>query len=205
MLPDGYQVSDPSLDDIKYVLSPRFSPEHIARLRTDPNPQTAYDLHSKQYIPGYVGLQNIKRNDYLSVIIHALLHVSPVRDFLLAMDASGAPTTSKKPASTASTLKPPSTAAKPKPAVPAKPPSELVRRFAGLAKKVWNPRLFKSQVSPHEFLQEVARVSQGRFKITEQGDPIEFLGWLLNRVHLDLGGTKKRGSSRSNALIVGVN
>jgi U4/U6.U5 tri-snRNP-associated protein 2 len=90
-------------------------------------------------------------------------------------------------------------APKPKPsAAPAKPvkqPSELVRRFAGLAKKVWNPRLFKSQVSPHEFLQEVARVSTGKFKITEQGDPVEFLGWLLNRIHADLGGTKKRGSS----------
>ncbi|KAG8767016.1 hypothetical protein FRC12_006491 [Ceratobasidium sp. 428] len=186
VLPDGYQVSDPSLDDIKFVLSPRFSSAQIARLRTDPSVQTSYDLLSRPYIPGYVGLQNIKRNDYLSVIIHALLHVSPVRDFLLAMDSGEGPsdTPAKKPAA-------PNTGGK----KPAKPPSELVRRFAGLAKKVWNPRLFKAQVSPHEFLQEVARVSAGRFKITEQGDPIEFLGWLLNRVHADLGGTKRKGSS----------
>ncbi|KAG8758877.1 hypothetical protein FRC12_009901 [Ceratobasidium sp. 428] len=186
VLPDGYQVSDPSLDDIKFVLSPCFSPTQIARLRTDPSVQTSYDLLSRPYIPGYVGLQNIKRNDYLSVIIHALLHVPPVRDFLLAMDSGEGPsdTPAKKPAAS-------NTAAK----KPAKPPSELVRRFAGLAKKVWNPRLFKAQVSPHEFLQEVARVSAGRFKITEQGDPIEFLGWLLNRVHADLGGTKRKGSS----------
>ncbi|KAG9098995.1 hypothetical protein FS749_002397 [Ceratobasidium sp. UAMH 11750] len=187
VLPDGYQVSDPSLDDIKFVLSPRFSSSQIARLRTDPSVQTSYDLLSRPYIPGYVGLQNIKRNDYMSVIIHALLHVPPVRDFLLAMDGGEGPaalaTTAKKPVPPAGTKK------------LAKPPSELVRRFAGLAKKVWNPRLFKSQVSPHEFLQEVARVSAGRFKITEQGDPIEFLGWLLNRVHADLGGTKKKGSS----------
>ncbi|CCO30960.1 putative mRNA-splicing protein ubp10 AltName: Full=Probable inactive ubiquitin-specific-processing protease 10 [Rhizoctonia solani AG-1 IB] len=180
VLPDGYQVSDPSLDDIKYVLSPRFSPAQITKLRAD-NVQTSYDLLSRPYIPGYVGLQNIKRNDYLSVIIQALLHVPPVRDFLLAMDGS-----------TQSAPKPKPSAA---PAKPIKQPSELVRRFAGLAKKVWNPRLFKSQVSPHEFLQEVARVSTGKFKITEQGDPVEFLGWLLNRIHADLGGTKKRGSS----------
>ncbi|KAG8722431.1 hypothetical protein FRC08_002412 [Ceratobasidium sp. 394] len=177
VLPDGYQVSDPSLDDIKFVLSPRFSSSQIARLHTDPSVQTSYDLLSRPYIPGYVGLQNIKRNDYMSVIIHAMLHVPPVRDFLLAMDGG------EGPAAPAATKK------------LAKPPSELVRRFAGLAKKVWNPRLFKSQVSPHEFLQEVARVSAGRFKITEQGDPIEFLGWLLNRIHADLGGTKKKGSS----------
>ncbi|EUC60403.1 spindle pole body protein [Rhizoctonia solani AG-3 Rhs1AP] len=181
VLPDGYQVSDPSLDDIKYVLSPRFTPAQIAKLRTDPNTQTSYDLLSRPYIPGYVGLQNIKRNDYLSVIVQALLHVPPVRDFLLAMDTSSLPAPKPKVNTT--------------PAKPAKQPSELVRRFAGLAKKVWNPRLFKSQVSPHEFLQEVSRVSAGRFKITEQGDPIEFLGWLLNRVHADLGGTKKKGSS----------
>ncbi|CAE7162681.1 unnamed protein product [Rhizoctonia solani] len=180
VLPDGYQVSDPSLDDIKYVLSPRFSPAQIAKLRTDPNPQTSYDLLSRPYTPGYVGLQNIKRNDYLSVIVQALLHVAPVRDFLLAMDTS-----------LLSVPKPKTNTA---PAKPVKQPSELVRRFAGLAKKVWNPRLFKCQVSPHEFLQEVSRVSAGRFKITEQGDPIEFLGWLLNRLHADLGGTKKKGS-----------
>ncbi|KAF8711782.1 Spindle pole body protein, partial [Rhizoctonia solani] len=142
VLPDGYQVSDPSLDDIKYVLSPRFSPAQIAKLRTD-NIQTSYDLMSRPYIPGYVGLQNIKRNDYLSVIVQALLHVPPVRDFLLAMDGSTVPTPKTKPSAA--------------PIKPVKQPSELVRRFAGLAKKVWNPRLFKSQVSPHEFLQEVAR------------------------------------------------
>lgn len=188
VLPDGYQVSDPSLDDIKFVLLPRFSPSQIARLRTDPNPPTAYDLLSKPYIPGYVGLQNIKRNDYLSVIVQAMLHVPPVRDFLLEMDG-GETTLAPKPAKhVVSNTKPVSGRI-------SKPPSELVRRFAGLAKKVWNPRLFKAQVSPHEFLQEVARVSAGRFKITEQGDPIEFLGWLLNKVHADLGGSKKKGSS----------
>ena len=28
--------------------------------------------------------------------------------------------------------------------------------------------------------------------MTEQGDPVEFLGWLVNTLHRDLGGTKKR-------------
>lgn len=71
----------------------------------------------------------------------------------------------------------------------------MVRRFAGLAKKVWNPRLFKSQVSPHEFLQEVNRASAGKFRLEVQGDPVEFLGWLLNKLHKDMGGTKKKNSS----------
>jgi U4/U6.U5 tri-snRNP-associated protein 2 len=72
---------------------------------------------------------------------------------------------------------------------------ELLKRFAGLAKKIWNPRLFKSQVSPHEFLQEVNRASAGKFRLEQQGDPVEFLGWLLNRLHKDFGGSKKKDSS----------
>lgn len=70
-----------------------------------------------------------------------------------------------------------------------------MKRFAGLAKKVWNPRLFKSQVSPHEFLQEVNRASGGKFRLEMQGDPVEFLGWLLNKLHQDMGGKKKKNSS----------
>lgn len=31
--------------------------------------------------------------------------------------------------------------------------------------------------------------------MTEQGDPVEFLGWIVNTLHRDLGGTKKRNSS----------
>lgn len=101
----------------------------------------------------------------MNVIIHALLHIPPLRDHLLLSNFRGKE-------------------------------SELLKRFAGLGKKIWNPRLFKSQVSPHEFLQEVNRASGGKFRLEEQGDPVEFLGWLLNKLHKDLGGTKKRNSSK---------
>ena len=77
---------------------------------------------------------------------------------------------------------------------------ELLKRFAGLAKKIWNPRLFKSQVSPHEFLQEVNRASAGKFRLEQQGDPVEFLGWLLNCLHKDFGGSKKKDSSTRSSL-----
>ncbi|KIJ66365.1 hypothetical protein HYDPIDRAFT_150786 [Hydnomerulius pinastri MD-312] len=165
VLPDGYLVSDPSLEDISFVLNPQFtkaatvnlsSPSHLLK--------PSYDLARKPYLPGYIGLNNIKRNDHMNVIIHSLLHIPPLRDYLLLSDFKGKET-------------------------------ELVKRFAALAKKIWNPRLFKSQVSPHEFLQEVNRASTGKFRLEEQGDPVEFLGWLLNRLHKDMGGTKKKNSS----------
>ncbi|KAJ6520270.1 cysteine proteinase [Mycena sanguinolenta] len=165
VLPDGYPVSDPSLDDISFVLAPSFSPVSIANLSSPAHlAKPSYDLANKVYLPGYVGLNNIKRNDHMNVIIHCLLHIPPLRDNLLLSNFRGKE-------------------------------SELLKRFAGLAKKLWNPRLFKGQVSPHEFLQEVNRASAGKFRLEQQGDPVEFLGWLLNRLHKDTGGTKRQNSS----------
>jgi U4/U6.U5 tri-snRNP-associated protein 2 len=165
VLPDGYPVSDPSLEDISFVLSPTFTPNSIANLSSSAHlTKPSYDLSSKLYLPGYIGLNDIKRNDYMNVIIHSLLHIPPLRDYLLLSNFGGKQ-------------------------------SELLRRFGALAKKIWNPRLFKSQVSPHEFLQEVNRASAGTFRLEQQGDPVEFLGWLLNRLHRDMGGTKKKNSS----------
>lgn len=165
MLPDGYLVSDPSLEDIAFVLSPSFTPQAVKQLSAPVQLQKmSYDLASKPYLPGYIGLNNIKRHDHMNVIIHSLLHIPTLRDHLLLSNYKGKE-------------------------------SELLKRFATLAKKVWNPRLFKSQVSPHEFLQEVGRASSGKFRMEEQGDPAEFLSWLLNRLHRDLGGTKKKNSS----------
>ncbi|KAI0068026.1 spindle pole body protein [Artomyces pyxidatus] len=165
VLPDGYLVSDPSLDDIAFVLAPTFTPAAVSTFTTAAHlAKPSYDLSSKPYLPGYIGLNDIKRNDYMNVVIHSLLHVSPLRDYLLLSHFNGKQ-------------------------------SELLKRFASLAKKVWNPRLFKSQVSPHEFLQEVGRASGGKFRLESQGDPVEFLGWLLNHLHKDLGGTRKKNSS----------
>ncbi|KAJ7610971.1 cysteine proteinase [Roridomyces roridus] len=165
VLPDGYPVSDPSLEDISFVLAPSFSPASIANMSSPEHlAKPSYDLANKAYLPGYVGLNNIKRNDHMNVIIHSLLHIPPLRDYLLLSDFRGKE-------------------------------SELLKRFAGLAKKLWNPRLFKNQVSPHEFLQEVNRASAGKFRLEQQGDPVEFLGWLLNRLHMDTGGTKRKNSS----------
>lgn len=80
MLPDGYPVKDPSLDDISAVLNPKFTPAQVAELSNSlaHPPKPSFDLTNKPYIPGYVGLNNIKANDYLNVIIHALLHVPPI-------------------------------------------------------------------------------------------------------------------------------
>ena len=179
ILPDNYHVDASLLNDIKYLLHPTYTREQIAKLDA-PLPGPSRDLHGKPYYPGFVGLNNIGGNDFINTIIQALAHVEPIRNYFLrgSLRSDGA-NTSQAVSVNASLAD----------------SSELVRRFAALVRKIWNPRAFKAQVSPHEFIQEVTAVSKGRFKLMEQGDPVEFLGWLLNQLHLDLnGGSRKRTS-----------
>ena len=52
-----------------------------------------------------------------------------------------------------------------------------------------------AQVSPHEFLQQVMAASAKKFTIEKKADPLEFLSWLLNTIHADLtGGRRKKPS-----------
>lgn len=78
-LPELYEVQDSSLDDIVQCLNPRtFSLD--SRL--------ARDVHGSAYLPGFVGLNNLRGN-YINVIVHALAHVQPVRDALLRGEFTG--------------------------------------------------------------------------------------------------------------------
>ncbi|RDA87680.1 hypothetical protein CP532_3832 [Ophiocordyceps camponoti-leonardi (nom. inval.)] len=161
VLPEGYEVKSKSLDDIKYVLDPRYTKREVSALDTS----TAYSwtLAGKQYRAGFVGINNIKENDYFNVVVQALAHVKPLRNRLLldGLDKR----------------------------------SELVKRCGILLRKMWNPRAFKAHVSPHELLQEVALRSSKRFTLTTQSDPVDFLAWFLNHLHLGLGGSRSRPGS----------
>ncbi|CAB4389531.1 unnamed protein product [Rhizophagus irregularis] len=136
VLPDGYEVKDPSLNDIRYVLHPTFTKEQVANL--DQNIRQSYDLNNKKYLPG---------NSWVL--------------------------------------------------------SQLVQRFSTLVRKIWNPKAFKGQVSPHELLQEIVNASNKKFKLSEQSDPLEFLSWFLNTLHKDLGGIKKQNSSIIHRIFQG--
>ncbi|KFM79751.1 U4/U6.U5 tri-snRNP-associated protein 2, partial [Stegodyphus mimosarum] len=169
-IPDNYEIIDSSLDDITYVLKPTFTEEEISVLDTNDKLSRAYN--GTTYMPGIVGLNNIKANDYCNVILQALSHVPPLRNFFLREENYAS---IKRPPGDTMFL--------------------LVQRFGELLRKLWNPRNFKAHVSPHEMLQAVVLCSKKKFQITEQGDPIAFLSWFLNSLHLALNGTKKRNSS----------
>ena len=72
-LPDLYEVADSSLDDIKRALAPRFARAEVAAL--DRSTALARDVHGVAYLPGFVGLNNLKATDYANVVFHALAHV----------------------------------------------------------------------------------------------------------------------------------
>ncbi|KAK5239666.1 Ubiquitin carboxyl-terminal hydrolase 10, partial [Exophiala xenobiotica] len=123
VLPEGYEVQNKSLDDIKYVVDPKFTEGEVRKLDKDPRLST--DLSNKKYRPGFIGMNNIKANDYLNVVVQALAHVAPIRNFFLLHQ------------------------------FPQTTP-QLPVRFSTLVRKIWNPKAFKSHVSPHELLQEIA-------------------------------------------------
>ncbi|CAM0912437.1 unnamed protein product [Alopecurus aequalis] len=162
-LPDGYEINDPSLEDIRHVLNPRFAKEQVVSL--DKNKQWSRALDGSNYLPGMVGLNNIKETDFVNVTIQSLMRITPLRNFFLIPENYQH---SKSP---------------------------LVHRFGELTRKIWHARNFKGQVSPHEFLQAVMKASEKRFQIGVQSDPVEFMSWLLNTLHAKLRSSKKKNRS----------
>ncbi|KAJ1729571.1 U4 U6.U5 tri-snRNP-associated protein, partial [Coemansia sp. Benny D160-2] len=162
ILPENYEIHDRSLNDIKAAISPDYTVLSIKHI--DTRCEYSRDLAGKRYRAGFVGLNRIKSNDYMNVVIQALAHIQPIRDTLLLMSDLDNQTA-------------------------------LVQRLALLVRRVWHPKLLKAHVSPHEFVQEVVNRSKHRFRLDTQCDAFEFLTWLLNTLHLDLGGTRKRASS----------
>lgn len=191
VLPDNYEVNDPSLSDIQYQLFLTFTEPQIHQLDISDAP-ISRTLDSSPYLPGFVGLNNIGANDSMNVVIQALAHVPPLRNFFLR---GGVPKSRRSHIKSTDASRTVIEAAG-----ELSHSSELVQRFATLVRRIWNPHSFKGQVSPHEFLQEVANASHGKFKLTEQADPVEFLGWLLNRLHHDLAGGSSAARKRPTII-----
>ena len=65
----------------QHVVSPVFTRENVSSLASTSRLSIALD--GTKYLPGIVGLNNIKANDYMNVVLHALAHVPPFRDYFL--------------------------------------------------------------------------------------------------------------------------
>jgi hypothetical protein len=115
---------------------PKPKQKKVARLDADVSWARALD--GSEYMPGLVGLNNLKASDYVNVVLQVLARVQPVRDFfLLPENYAGC----KAP---------------------------VVARFGELMRKAWNAANFKGQVSPHELVQAVILASGRRFTADSQ-------------------------------------
>ena len=171
-LPDNYEVFDTSLNDIKFNLNPVFSKELIKKL--DSESLVARSLEGTEFIPGCVGLNNLKLTDYANCVIQLLSRSKPLRDFCLLENTKDGNHSTSITSSDQRVL--------------------VSLKFNELIKKVWNPKNFKGHVSPHEFLEAVSTASDKRFRCDDknhkeagfggQADPIQFLAWLFNSMKL---------------------
>jgi len=162
-LPENYEVIDPSLDDIKYMLNPTFTLDEVKQL--DSRVMHFRGLDGHDYVPGVIGINNLKKTAYVSVVVNALVRVPPIRDFFLIEKNY------------------------------AHCKSPLLDRFGELVRKIWSPGNFKGHVSPHELMQAITLLSERKFRIGNPADALDFMTWFLNTLHLNLGGGKKRSST----------
>lgn len=223
-LPDDYEIVDASLNDIKYAFKPTFTNHEIETI--DEQTSLSRDLFGKRYLPGYVGLNNLNKTDFINATLQALAHVKPLRNFFLKC-GSDEPfdiviQVPKISSSTTSTTAP-SNAKKRKrdegnENIISKPKfktktikidpssfSTLAKEFGELIRKIWSNRRFKSTVDPHMFIQAVSTASNKKFAIGKQADVGEFIRWLLFQLHVGIGGShKKSGSSMIHDIFQGV-
>jgi len=184
-LPDDYEIKDPSLVDVSAALHPTFSKEEIQKL--DSNTGLARDLFGRRYLPGFVGLNNLHKTDYINSTIQALAHVRPLRDYFLRLNHRDTFVSTNA-----------SSKSKSKKNKKAKPPhrmSDLVQCFGELIRKMWSNKRFKSNVDPHMLIQAISRASKKKFQVGHQSEVGEFMPWFLNQLHVGIGGTRKSGSS----------
>ena len=80
-LPDGYEILDSSLNDVKRCLQPSFTSQEVASL--DSNKTLSRDIHGAAYLPGFIGLNKVIPTDCINPVLHMLSHMRPVRDFFL--------------------------------------------------------------------------------------------------------------------------
>ncbi|CDR94203.1 u4/u6.u5 tri-snRNP-associated 65 kDa protein, putative [Babesia bigemina] len=168
-LPENYQVEDASLNDISLFLKPSFTKEYVDYI--DSKIVYGKALDGTDFIPGCVGLNNLKCTDFFNVIIQALCSVAPIRNHLLLLDVEVI-----------------------------QPPDNVITALVELVRKIFNPKNFKGIVSPHEFLQAVGVASGGMYKIGTQGDPVALMSWLFNKIHCRLKNKKNNASIISSTF-----
>jgi len=210
-LPDDYEIKDPSLNDISLALRPTFTEEDISNM--DQQTSLARDLFGRRYLPGFVGLNNLNKTDYINSTLQALARVKPLRDFFLRC-GTGQPFEIQL-SSTRCVMKGKkrlreandNMALQEKRTFLSIDPqtfSPIAYHFGEMIRKIWSDKRFKATVNPHMLVQAISVASKKRFTIGIQAEAGEFLAWLLHQLHVGIGGSKKPGSSIIHEIFQGL-
>ena len=154
VLPENYEadvVPGSLLSDIVYAASPRF---HNSQLQTFP--KVCHDLNDKRYLNGFVGMNNLTPDGYSVVVLQALAHVLPIRDYFLLGESSSGYNTDENDG------------------------PGLIGSLSLLIRKLWSCKLLRRNISPHELLNYISLVSKRRFPVDDSRDPRSFLLWLIS-------------------------
>lgn len=151
-LPEGYEIIDRSLDDVKHELKPTFSQGDIQHVRN--THLLKKDVSGGDYLPGYIGISNLKCTDATSVVVHALARVIPLQNVLLQ---NSKVLTSCR--------------------------SQVFHQLAQILRRIWNPRAFKTFVGPYKLINALAQTSRNRFVVGKRPRCLFLLQWLLNHMH----------------------
>ena len=116
-------------------------------------------LDGTKFHPGYMAINNFKHQSYLTAVVQLLMRIIPLRDHCLsAGEVSGADL----------------------------PRANVLIHFSRLVRKVWNPKSFRAQISPHSLLHAISEASGKRFANGEPQDPAQFTPWLLSSLRQGL-------------------
>ena len=69
-LPEGREVMDDSLLEVKFCLRPQYLEWQIDAL--DKNMAYSRAIDGSDYLPGFIGLNNVKMTDYVNVVVQVL-------------------------------------------------------------------------------------------------------------------------------------
>jgi U4/U6.U5 tri-snRNP-associated protein 2 len=175
-LPDGYEIHDTSLNDIRAALHPTYREHDIEQI--DTNSELSRDIFGRLYLPGFVGLNNPNKTDCINAVVQALAHVKPIRDYFLRQPNISPITNITQQQGTIIGGVSPLQA------------NHITQCFGDLIRKIWSHQRFKGHVDPHKLINAIAAASKNKFKIGhEQIEVGNFMAWFLHQLHLGTGGT----------------
>jgi U4/U6.U5 tri-snRNP-associated protein 2 len=151
-LPDNYEINrhSPILLDILDILDPSYSSDQIAALYDPVNiKQDAFrlDTNKRYFRPGFIGLNNLSGFPNSNVVLQAMTHVPPIRDYFLLSVCDKS--------------------------------NHLLFSFSMFIKRMWNPKAYRSHMSPQLFLNESLKAMM-HLHPNQLSSPWSFLTWFIN-------------------------